>query len=1033
MARQTDNLLFFDSATGQPTSIGNDSVALSGDLEIGGNLSVLGTMTYVDSEILTSDAYLLMNSSYTGITNQNGGFVINTKMTSPPGSLVSVTASTNTVVIVGTHALSAGDIFALVNTNESRNDSLYEVASASDNGVNTTVVLKSTITSGYAELLRSSSDLVDETSTSGAVGGKVQVAVLRSDAASGRFEYGFGSSVGITFADIAASSLDLQTAYENGATIAMTAAGGAFDVSPAAGQSVAISLDASAPSNFNVSGSDALTLGTNSGQLNLSSSTGNIIASTANSADVKIISGASEGATDVFGRLLLDGNSVSLLANGASAVLSLAAQGNVNVNTGNGSLTFAATGGTGGATFALLNDFEVGSDDINLNASTNAVLQSGASTTNAGGTLDIKAHGNDLTIATLADLGTSSTVGQMTIDANKTGGTALLIDSEGAMSTTVDNGAYTVVTNRTTVPAPISLTSTGDELSLTAGQNLNLITTGSARDVVISSIGTLPGLAESGNGGEIIVRSDFIDVDTHSVAIDATTHGALNNATVTVNAEDGITLGSSAGDITATVANTKDIKLLSGNDGVAGNVFGRLLLDGGAVSLKASGNAGGDLTLEGDDTVSITAATNGLTATATAGSVAIQSGTTTSVLSGSNMTLTSGGTFSATSTGSSTVSATNNVLLRAQATGANQSTLTIQTDDNGNTAGALAINAGRGANMTTANGDLLLQANNGDLNIQALNGGTASEINLSTNTNNISVNSGLNLLLTADTGSGITLTAGNATLGTGTVQVTTNALTATTGSTTLNSTGNASVTTTGAGAISLTSNTSITSTSTTTTQISGTQVVLKGSSSTTSQQVQLKNDLNAAVVEVERDSTFTGARLNQSVTVGKDLPNIAGVSDVGVGLRVTVEAGVDIGHILAVNANARFDKALARRASGGSELPQNPIGVALAPGQAAATTSDVFMSTVHGATVLLQLDSAPASTDVGKVIYMSPTTAGKGTIPANPLSLVNNDGLTRIATLGYLLDHNAITVTGIGGANVSVYPVLWMQQIVLDS
>lgn len=191
------------------------------------------------------------------------------------------------------------------------------------------------------------------------------------------------------------------------------------------------------------------------------------------------------------------------------------------------------------------------------------------------------------------------------------------------------------------------------------------------------------------------------------------------------------------------------------------------------------------------------------------------------------------------------------------------------------------------------------------------------------------------------------------------------------------------------------------------------------------------------MVAVERSTGFVGTRLNQSVSLGSALPDITGISDVGLGVKVTVEAGVDVGQILAINANARFDKALARRAQAGDpDLPQNPIGVACAPGQAAATTAGVFMSTVHGTPTLIQLDAAPAAGDVGKLVYLSPTNAGKGLVvptgtqPQTVLS--NQDGLTRVSTLGYLLSSTAITVPGLSG-NVSVYPILWMVDILTDT
>lgn len=761
MAHQKDNLLYYDKASGLPQTINGQSIAISSDLEVGGNLTVLGTMSYIDSEILTSDAYLLMNSSYQGALTQDGGIVINTSMTQA-GSLISVDAPNNTVVLQGVHLLGAGDIIALIDTNESQNDSLYEVASAVNNGVNTTIVLKAVVTNGYAELLRASTTLVNEGATVGAVGGKVTVAILRSDAAAGRFEYGVGSNAGlIVFSDIAASSLDLQTAYENGNAIVMTAANGGLDVSYGVNETVGISLDASGPSNFTVHGNDAMSIATAGGQLAIESNTGDLRIGTANTAEVKVISGASEGANDVFGRLLLDGNTVSLVGNGVGSSLVLGAHGNVAVNTNNGDITLASTGGTSLLTMLALN--------------------------------------------------------------------AVMLES---------------------VNSTLQVLSRGDQ-TLTAG-----------------------------------------------------TQGAGSNMTLTA--------------------------------------------------------AGGALTLR----------------------------TTPDIATGTNT-------------------------------------------------GAVTITSASSASLTADAGSLALESNNGDLTIQGLNAGTQSQVLISTDVDEIQVTSGNNLRLTSAADKTILMSAGTAALGTGAVTLTTNTLTTSTGVTTLASTGDTTVKTTAGGDMFLNSTGDVTVTAVSNATVTADGITLKGDSAATTQQIKLVNSDSDTVVAVERSTGFVGTRLNQSVSLGSALPDIAGISDVGLGVKVTVEAGVDVGEVLAINANARFDKALARRAQAGDpDLPQNPLGVACAPGQAAATTAGVFMSTVHGTSTLVQLTAAPAAGDVGKLVYLSPTNAGKGiVIPAGqqPQAVLSNqDGLTRVSTLGYLLSSTAITVPGLSG-NVSVYPILWMVDILTDT
>lgn len=748
MAKQTDNILFYDAATGQPTLIGSHSVALSSDLEVGGNLMVKGTMTYVDSEILTSDAYLLLNGAYNGTIVQDGGFVVSTNMVVTPGNLISVTNATNTVVFSGVHALSNGDILALTQTLDGKNDSLFEVASATNNGVNTTAVLKSTLTSGFDKLLRSSADLVNEGQTAGAKVGKVSVAILRSDTTNSRFEYGFGASTAMTFEDIAGATLNLQTAYQNGNTISMSAAGGGFDVSPASGENVGISLDASAASNFSVTGGSALTLATASGNLLLQSSSGNIIGSTAGS--TKLLSGSAEGASDTFGRFNATLNAVSVTANGVGSSIALASQGGVSITATGGDIDLD-TIGTGDISLSAVQDLVLsGEDSVSIYGVSGSVAVAAGSDTVSVGALSLSATGGALNIATVAN--GSAVAGALDI----TAANAMSVTVTGNLDTNVSDGALSFVATNNGTVSPVSIASMFDGVTITAGST-----------------------------------------------------------------------------------------------------------------------------------------------------VAVTSGTT--------MALTAGD------------------------------------------ASSLSLNAGLVA-------------------------------------------------------------------GTGTIALTSGVLDLNSGSATVDSTGT----------MALTAGSTLTASATTSATVSAPVVTLKGSSAGTSQQVVLKNDLDAAVVEVERDSTFNGTRLNQSVTIGSAVSGISGVKDVGVGLRVTVEAGVEIGSVLAVNINARFDKGLARIATeGASELPQNPIGVALANGQAAATTSDVFMSTVSGATVLVQLESVPSSSDIGKVVYLSPTTAGKGVIPLTPGSLLNGDGLTRVTQIGYLLNNNGVTVSGISG-NITVYPMLWVTDHIVD-
>lgn len=1037
MAKQTNNLLFFDSVSGLPQVINNDSIALSGDLEIGGNLTIQGTMTYVDSEILTSDAYLLMNSDYAGTTVQNGGIVINTKMNTTPGALVSVDNATNTVVVQGTgYGLIAGDIFALQGSTDSRNDSLYEVASSDDSGgVNTSVVLKATVTSTYGELLRSSSELVDEGNTAGAVGGKVTVGILRSDVAAGTFEYGIGSNTNMSFSDIAASSLDLQTAYNNGTSnlggemILLTAAKGDLTIAPAPLESVAISLEASSPSKFEVTSADTLDLKTAGGTLRLTSTAGNLTGTVPNTQILKMVSGTSEALNAVYGRLRAQGNVVDITSSGAGSSISIAGQGGIGMETTGGDVTIGSS--TGAISVSGSTDVTIDSD-ATLSAIADGKVTITSGLTGAGAEAVVTASGGDLTLKTIPDAATgNTTTGVLKLNAAQTtdaGGKSLTITSTGAMSTSVADGAYSVTTTNTSVASPIEFTANTANINMAATGDITAVASGTARDVIISSIGgpALGSVDTSGLGGEVIVHTDLLDINTSIFDITGVDHGGvLSSGNIQTSGD--LTFSSTAANLSASTPFAGDLTLTSGSAALGG----RLLLNGNLVSLSGLG-AGGTLALSGQTTASLTAIDSALTLEATNLNVAISAGTNIGLIAGNAITANSTGatsvsagtTFGLTSAQDAIVSTTDgNISVTANSSTSARS-LTLSTVSGGSAAGSLDVTGATTTSVTAGAGALTLGATNGNVAISATNGGTPSAITLTTNTNDVTVSSGNNITLSADTNAAVNISAGAVT-DTGSIGLTAKAVTIASETTTVTSTLGSSVTSTTAG-VSLTAATTVALDGSTSITLTAPQNVIKGDDAAQTQQVQLLNSDSTAVIEVERDgSDFVGARLNQSVSVGSSLPNISGVSDVGVGVRVTVEPNVEIGHVLAINANGRFDKALARRANeGDSDLPQNPIGVLLANGQAAATTSGVFMSTVHGATALVQLTSAPAAGDVGATIFLSPTVSGKGIITSNPLSLVEGDGLTRVSQIGILLSSTAISVTGLTGS-VDVYPILW--------
>lgn len=561
MAKQQDNLIFVSNLSGRHTRLGStNSIAITKDLEIGGNLTVLGTMTYVDSEILTSDNYLFMNGEYTGSTTSKGGLILNASIDNlKRGSLNSITASTRTIIIGSHTSFDEGDIVAVVGSTDKLNDGLYEVAQSSSNPDNssTAIVVKSALKSGFEDMFKVS--LLDESNTSGCIVGLCNISVIRSDSSAGTFETGFGSNTTggtnlISFNDLAgAGGASLQTAYGVSNSISMTASDGSLTVSPSGttgSEEVAgFSISGNTASTVQTLNANALNLKTNSGELNIESSAGNVNVKTANTQDIKLLTGTSESSnTDVFGRLLLDGNVVSLRANGSAGTCNVSSEGTLSLisdtgaviaNSSAGNMFLTATGGNNALS-------AVGSSaDVSISAGDNLTIDSGAHASSTGRNMTLTSTGGKLALVTTL----ASTERD---DIGLTSAKDITLLASDAISLTASDGAVNIsATTGSNNTGSVSITAGHD---LTATSNTTAIF-GNATQNQITKITTLGTGTPFGTGtsklqlltDELTAEAQsFFSIESEGSSASNVIRASGNNSTIEVNSTGDLTLETDA-------------------------------------------------------------------------------------------------------------------------------------------------------------------------------------------------------------------------------------------------------------------------------------------------------------------------------------------------------------------------------------------------------------------------------------------------------------------------------------------------------
>jgi len=197
-------------------STGNFTLT-SGDMVIGGDLTVNGTTISIDSEqVNIADNHLYLNKDYTTVAAETGGLVVNylptaTTDTAATGGF----ATTTTVETTGGSTFTAGDFIQISGADTASNDGLYEVLTHTTGSPNILTIATA------SEDFVNTAFTVDATDNS-AVLTKVNVSILRAGT-DGIWETASGStSSGLTFSDLAtAAGATLQSAYDAGQTITL--------------------------------------------------------------------------------------------------------------------------------------------------------------------------------------------------------------------------------------------------------------------------------------------------------------------------------------------------------------------------------------------------------------------------------------------------------------------------------------------------------------------------------------------------------------------------------------------------------------------------------------------------------------------------------------------------------------------------------------------------------------------------------------------------------------------------------------------
>ena len=567
MAVQTNNLVLLD-ASGVNRTIGTtDSLSIGVPVSFGSNVAIAGNLDVAGDIISRGTTNLVVGDNFIDLNNGNsstdvamsGGLTVNVKAAAAADTVVAfalgsvltpIDAAFSVLGAAKSTIYSIGDIVEITGCTDLVGNNGLFVVSAVNNGKNAagevSVLHTQILVAGISTPAATNAPFAQsqfEAGTASASVYRVNLAVMAFSSgallaagdvslAVGNLVSAYAASawvpVGITTATPggrtklyfeSAQNVSLQEAYNVGNAIAMTATVGAFDVSPAAGQTVGFSLDGSSASNASVT----------SGDLTLSTITsGNVILASAGNVDVD----GSLITIDATGAISLDAAAASNFSvASANLTLSTTTSGNVIVaaaavlDADAASMTLDASGAisldAGGAS-----NFSVASANLTLSTTTSGqviITSADLMDLNAGASLDIDVTGSfDMLSSTTFSIdGTgasnvSATSGDLTFS-TITSGTLILasagnVDVDGSLITIDATGA-------------ISLDAAAASNFSVASANLTLSTTTSG-NVIVTAASVL-----DFNGASIDIDvSGACDIDATAISLDGT---SASNFTVT--------------------------------------------------------------------------------------------------------------------------------------------------------------------------------------------------------------------------------------------------------------------------------------------------------------------------------------------------------------------------------------------------------------------------------------------------------------------------------------------------------------------
>jgi len=352
----------------------------------------------------------------------------------------------------------------------------------------------------------------------------------------------------------------------------MTASNGSFILVPSSSESAGFSISGNTASTLETLNANNLAVKSASGDLNIESTAGNVNIKSASTQDIKIIAGTTEGSTDVFGRLLIDGNDVSLTGNGASGTLSLESREDAYLRSTHGILSITASSSK---LIQTSNDDLIltavgNSSNVEATAGDELLLISGNSSSAETGNMSLNAKGGSLTISTTIMGANSEDVDIISAKdfSLATENHIELATTDGAVSISAVTGANN--NGGITLNAQHNLTATSNSTCI-IGNNA------SGQTTKITTLGL--GSPFTGSNSELELNTDQLDMNAQTLfSLESTGSNTANE--VKASGNNATLLVQSSGDLT--------------NKSQAGDV----IIEGGGVQLVGSGALGNLLTLE---------------------------------------------------------------------------------------------------------------------------------------------------------------------------------------------------------------------------------------------------------------------------------------------------------------------------------------------------------------------------------------------------------------------------------------------------